>query len=255
MNHPHKHGQAHHEPPPHNMMVVGEQSIFLSHLPMFMSPHNFQGILEVSFTKDGKPMDEIYFKDRQSHPKVKMYTLKPKPIKPVSVFGLDFKPTSRSFTGTVFRGHLERGGQIIDALREVDVTVKRVVYSRKFDLKQLQKWEELDYILFGSDEELFLAHLISAPPDFDQILSVKIDRTFTDEEISTKVRIVIPNRTNAASQRLKAREKTLARGHITGAHQFLDLQIEAGVEFYFEEGELLNPATFDQTAEEKKAGF
>ena len=106
-----------------------------------------------------------------------MYTLKPKPIKPVSVFGLDFKPTSRSFTGTVFRGHLERGGQIIDALRDVDVTVKRVVYSRKFDLKQLQKWEELDYILFGSGQELFLAHLISAPPDFDQILSIKIDRT------------------------------------------------------------------------------
>jgi hypothetical protein len=28
-----------------------------------------------------------------------------------------------------------------------------------------------------------------------------------------------------------------------------------GVEFYFEEGELLKPATFDQTTEEKQAGF
>jgi hypothetical protein len=97
--------------------------------------------------------------------------------------------------------------------------------------------------------------VISAPPDFDQILSIKIDGTFTDEEISTKVCIVIPNRANSASQRLKAKEKTQARGHVTGAHQFLDLQIEAGVEFYFEEGELLSPARFEQTTEERKAGF
>jgi hypothetical protein len=258
MNDPHTHGHAHHEPPPHNMMVVGERSTFLSHLPMFMSPHNFQGILEVSFTKDGKSVDEIYFKDRQSHPDVKMYTLQPGPIKPAKVFGFDFEqPTSHSFNGKVFRGHLERGGQVINGLGEVGVTVKRVVYSQKFDLKQLQKSEELEYILFGSGQELFLAHVISAPPDFDQILSIKTDRTFTDEEMSTgaRISIVIPNRTNAAPQRLKAKEKTHARGHVTGAHQFLDLQIEPGVEFYFEEGELLSPAIFEETTEERKAGF
>jgi hypothetical protein len=174
------------------------------------------------------------------------------------VFGLDLKqPTSHSFNGTVFRGHLERGGQVINGLGEVGVTVKRVAYSQKFDLKQLQKSEELEYILFGSGQELFLAHVISAPPDFDQILSIKIDGTFTDEEMSTgaRISIVIPNRTNAASQRLKAKEKTHARGHVTGAHQFLDLHVEAGVEFYFEEGELLSPAMFEETTEERKAGF
>src|SRR6266496_1587600 len=128
MNDPHTHGHKHHEtPPPHNMMVVGQKNIFLSHLPMFMTPHNFQGILEVSFTKDGKTVDGIYFKDRQSHPDVKMYTLEPGPIKPEKVFGFDFKqPTSHSFSGTVFRGHLERGGQVINALGEVDVNVKKV---------------------------------------------------------------------------------------------------------------------------------
>jgi hypothetical protein len=175
--------------------------------------------------KDGKSVDEIYFKDRQGHPDVKMYTLQPGPIKPAEVFGFDFeRPTSHSFNGTVFRGHLERGGQVINGLGEVGFTVKRVVYSQKFDLKQLRKSEELECILFGSGQELFLAHVISAPPDFDQILSIKTDRTFTDEEMScgARVSIVIPNRTNAASQRLKAKEKTHARGHVTGAHQFLD---------------------------------
>jgi hypothetical protein len=33
------------------------------------------------------------------------------------------------------------------------------------------------------------------------------------------------------------------------------LQVQAGMEFYFEEGELRIPATFDTTAEEKSSSF
>jgi hypothetical protein len=33
------------------------------------------------------------------------------------------------------------------------------------------------------------------------------------------------------------------------------LTIQAVREFYFEEGELMMPATFDDTAEERKSGF
>jgi hypothetical protein len=35
----------------------------------------------------------------------------------------------------------------------------------------------------------------------------------------------------------------------------LELQLEAGTEFYFEEGELRVPMTMRQTPEEKAAGF
>ena len=38
----------------HNMVVVGEHRIFLSHLPMFMAPHNAQVILEATFAKQGR---------------------------------------------------------------------------------------------------------------------------------------------------------------------------------------------------------
>jgi hypothetical protein len=37
--------------------------------------------------------------------------------------------------------------------------------------------------------------------------------------------------------------------------QPLEPQLEAGTEFYFEEGQLLAEAKFSQTSEEKKAGF
>jgi hypothetical protein len=46
---------------------------------------------------------------------------------------------------------------------------------------------------------------------------------------------------------------------VTGAHQFLDVHITVRAESYFEEGELssakMSPGMFDQTAEERKAGF
>ena len=34
-----------------------------------------------------------------------------------------------------------------------------------------------------------------------------------------------------------------------------EIKLQAGIEFYFEEGELFMPAVFDQTPEEIKAGF
>jgi hypothetical protein len=50
-----------------------------------------------------------------------------------------------------------------------------------------------------------------------------------------------------------------ARGHVTGAHQFLNLNITVQAELYFEEGELsstkMSGKLFEQTKEEEKAGF
>jgi len=59
----------------------------------------------------------------------------------------------------------------------------------------------------------------------------------------------------ASFDNAELKESVQGQGHATGAHQFLALQIKAGVEFYFEEGDLLSPPTFDPKAEEKKAGF
>jgi hypothetical protein len=60
---------------------------------------------------------------------------------------------------------------------------------------------------------------------------------------------------DSAPGRIKEKESVQGQGHAAGAHQFLALQIKAGVEFYFEEVELSSLPTFDPTAEEKKAGF
>src|SRR5215211_5647600 len=71
--------QAENRPPTcgvHNQMMVGEQTIYLSHLPMFMfnprhHEHNFQVILEVTLSG---PDQATYVADRTIHPNERMYT-------------------------------------------------------------------------------------------------------------------------------------------------------------------------------------
>jgi hypothetical protein len=66
------------EDPPatHNMLVIGEKAVFLSHLPMFgasdptkddFSPHRFQVILEATFTDRNKPRICISFLNVRKH--------------------------------------------------------------------------------------------------------------------------------------------------------------------------------------------
>jgi hypothetical protein len=242
--------------PPHNMMVVGEKGIYLSHLPMFMTPHNFQVILEADFSQGGKSLREVYVKDRQSNPKVKMYTLEPLDSFKLPTLFRPNPPARNSFKGRLVRGHLERGGVDVSGMSNVDVKIKRVIYSEELDGTRT-KPDKLTYILFGRTDELFLAHLIAAPPpDFDQLISVRVDgHKFTEQELQTGVEVVFTDRPNTIATRFKEKEKSKARGHVTGAHQFLNLDLEGVREFYFEESELTEEGLLETTREERKAGF
>ena len=75
--------------------------------------------------------------------------------------------------GTIFRGHFERGGVPITA-NNVVARVERVFYVGRLDPKA-RPLTELRYLMFGSSAEPFLAHLITCPPDFDQILAAEIE--------------------------------------------------------------------------------
>ena len=70
--------QAADHPATHNMLMIGEETVYLSHLPMFQEPgeppmpHRYQAILEVTF-----PSQESYAKDRRAHRSTSIYTLNP----------------------------------------------------------------------------------------------------------------------------------------------------------------------------------
>jgi hypothetical protein len=257
------------KPNTHNMMLVGTKAAFLSHLPMFVtqgvgpefdSPHRFQVILEATFTDGDRNLTDVYFNDRMKNPAVKMYTLNPGQfvLSHIDPNGVALK----KFRGNALvRGHLERGGTSFIGDFEspskggtFDVDVVNVVHFREFD-PNAAKPAKLEYLLFGKDSELFLAHLITKPNDFDQIISIKtVGQTFTNEDLAKGVRFEFSDRGNTSKERLKEKVKTLGRLHIEGSAP-RTVPVETVREFYFEEGELFLPPRFDATPEEKKAGF
>ena len=250
-------GHSADRPATHNMLMVGEETVYLSHLPMFQEPgkspmpHRYQAILEVTF-----PKQDVYAKDRREHRSTGIYTLNPaKFVLPELTSPDPQRNPLASFTAnTIFRGHLEREDRV-PILQDVKVTVNRVIQLREFD-PGAKRPDRLEYLLFGKGQELFLAHWIAAPPDFDQILSVKVDgHPFTDDELARGVVVVIPGKNNTVAERLKARQRAVGEASLGSSSASRKIDVQVDRELYFEEGELRVPATFETTAEEKRAGF
>ena len=257
-------GVAQDAPNLHNMLVVGEQAVFLSHLPMFEglkdktafgSPHRFQVIVEARFTRAGKDVSDLYVKDRQAHPDTPIYSLRPAELFVLSeLFTPGDKPQLGEFTAQVFRDHHENPPkQPITGLEKTLVKATRVVHGREFK-PTAKKPAELEYILFGKGSELFLAHAIFGPPDFDHVLSVKLEGLELKPDALTRdVRVTVRGRQNVVAQRLRAQQRTPASLRIGEGAKPQEVQLVAGREFYFEEGELTLDGTFNPTPEELKA--
>ena len=253
------HRHAADEPNQHNMLIVGREAVFLSHLPMFTapgseSPHRYQVILEAAFTKPGADPQAAYADDRRRNPATKIYMFNPADFILPRLRADGGQSPVTSFGGRIFRGHFERPGKKVIA-EGVTAGVKRVVHFREFDPAAASP-SKLEYVLFGKGGELFLAHFIARPPDFDQVLSVSVaGRAFTDEELGRGMRVTF-ERPNTIARRLLERQE--AAGEVRDAKTTaapLRVRFKAGTEFYFEEGELRVPASFDPTAAETRAGF
>jgi hypothetical protein len=201
------------------MFAFGHNTLFLSHFPSFMAPHDTQLVLEATLEDANGTLQEVWVSERESHPDQGGYIMKPEAFALSTLYTPD-PPARDSFTATFFRG----GDEAIPELTDVKVRVTDVVYAKKLD--QSSTFDELRYILFGRGDELFLAHLLSQPPDFDQIVSVRLVGLHPDEdELKRRIDVVFPGRPNTVQQRIRMGPVATARGHVTGAHRFLDLKI------------------------------
>ena len=261
-------GHSADSPAIHGMLVIGEDSVYLMHLPMFQNPealksdpprimpHRYQAILQATFTKPGSQDPQgAYAKDRRQHPDVRIYTIKPVEFVLPELVAAEPRKT---FTADVFRQHFEDEDRpdAVEILNGVGVNVERVVHFQEFD-PAAKKPERLEYLLFGRGSEIFMAHLVTRPPDFDQVLAVTVTgHEFTKEELEKGVSLVFPESINSAGKRLKTGQESTAvvQDGASGAAP-KKLQIKAGKELYFEDGELRLPAVFATTAEERAAGF
>ncbi|MGH8075822.1 MAG: MBL fold metallo-hydrolase [Lysobacter sp.] len=152
-------------PNTHGMLVVGTDVVYLSHLPMFHSPHNYQLIFEA-----GLPGDVLadYRADAKAHGD-QVYTLVPSErwVLPTTI------REEASFVADLYRGHFERGGTPIK--QGIPVVVKRIVQFRRFETGR--KPEPEQWIAFGRGSEHFLAHRLEGPPDMDQVVQVSEPKT------------------------------------------------------------------------------
>ena len=250
------------------MMVVGSRSVFLSHLPMFMglckdrahfrTEHRFQLISEASFEepRTSKDVTNLYKQDRLRHADIGMYSLQPgEQFALAEIFSPAAGEPRSSFPARVFQGHLERGGTVIPGLNAIRVRIKRVVHAHEFRPED-KRPDNLEYILFGTSDELFLAHRILAPGDFDQLLPVRIpDQQFSDADLSQGLRVVVSGRPDVSSSRLRAGQNSAAQ-LVAANTQPRNITLQPLRELDFEESELAIPPSFDKpTQEERDAGF
>lgn len=84
----------------HGMLLFGEDDLYLSHLPMFMTPHNFQVLLEAGFD------DAV----REVLGAGGLHTFEPEVFAITELDPGGDGPARAAIEGTIFRGHFERGG-------------------------------------------------------------------------------------------------------------------------------------------------
>ena len=128
----HDHGGSEEHPIDfHGMLVVGEETVYLSHLPMFDHPnHDIQAILEVTFTNEGSDPQATYANDRKET-QTRTYTLAPEKFFLPDLASTDpAHPPRRSFRGRILQGDFRAGAKEIAT---AVVNVVNIVHCRKFD--------------------------------------------------------------------------------------------------------------------------
>ncbi len=222
------------------MLLVGAGPMYLSHLPMFMAPHNYQFILQVTLEDDAvRKLGDF----RARFGGDMLVTVRPEPFTLTDLNPLDAdRPALTEFRADIVQGHFEHDGETL--AEATSIQVDKVAYFQELDVSVAHPDEtarDLEYLLFGDvDRDLFLAHRIWRRPSFDQILRVTatgVRFTATEIERQGHPTVAITGRTDAYRHRVMSGEVVAARSS-AGSHFHRDLQIEAVTEIYFNEDEL-----------------
>lgn len=216
----------------HGMRIVGEQSIYLSHMGLFNnSCHDYQGLFEVSFDGVNNPQ-KIYLDAQKKDLNQNEFT-----IAPTQKFVLPELAAGKltSFKAKIYSGQYERLAtkpKLLDG--DVTVKVKRMLHFRQFKSGAKQPAIS-EYLLFGNPAEQLAAHLITASPDFDQVVAMKTPLPLTSADLAKAVRLVLPNRpTPNAQSNLNQALKLGDKPTVQVSGQPPNQAIKAGSQYFLE---------------------
>lgn len=142
----------------HGMLFFGQgDSFYISHLPMFHKPHDYQAIVEVRLDPAAKAKYQAELKAKGGY-----FTFAPS-----GNFVLPEVVTQKKrITGKLVQGHFERGGS---DLLDTDLEIVRVVFYKKIS-EAAKKPEKEKYVIFGKGDEYFMAHEVFERPNTDEII-------------------------------------------------------------------------------------
>ena len=222
----------------HGMLVVGQDTVFFYHLPMFMSPHDYQVILEGTLSQPGADPQRTYREDRKGHPETSVYTFAPVPYLLPDLFPP--APKRRMIQGDLFRGHFERPPEYPEKPFKigtgVDVTIANVIFVKKL-LPVSSPPDHLEYVLFGKGRELFLSHRISPRGDFDQVISAAITgHQFSDDELRKGLPVQFTGKSDTSEQRFAKGARIPGTAGVSD--KSVAVEVEPQVELYMSERDL-----------------
>ncbi len=142
----------------HGMLMFGQgDTFYISHLPMFHKPHDYQAIVEVRLKPDAKAKYQAEMKRKGGYA-----TFSPEGnfVLPEQVIA------KKPITGSLFQGHFERGGS---ELMSTELELVRVVFYKKINPNDKKPAKE-KYIIFGKGDEYFMAHEVFQRPNVDEII-------------------------------------------------------------------------------------
>jgi len=203
----------------HGMVLFGSgKHLFLSHIPMFHRPHDVQLLLSVTLESLESGASGDFSNET--------YTLQPER------FDLDAlaRGQLKQFRATVYRGNFEGGGTPLHR----DVTVKvEAVEQVRFLSEQAPETPEPRYLVLGSGKDVYLVHVLSRAPDFDQVVKVTLDKPLRRKDGKPPV-LRFQRRENLADKRLRAGERLSATdedGKPVGLTLQRELSFLAGPDF------------------------
>lgn len=188
-------------PPPgghmgvHGMVMFGKN--YLSHIPMFHEPHDYQIIMDVHLEHPQIGPDDNFGDS--------LHTFVPDKFS----LGDLLNGKLEKIQGTVYEGNFEDGGKPI--LEGVTASIDEILHSHHLSDGQAAK-PGLEYLLYGDPQDAYLVHPIAGgTAGFDQILHVDVKNArISDEELQRGVLVQLPGRANVVEARLKDGEAGVA---------------------------------------------
>ena len=187
----------------HGQIVLGKETPrYLYHLPVFMTrpsrhPHNFQVVIAVSPVDESDDAVAEYKRDRSQH-QGKLYTAVPPDFDQLALVGE--KPLRQLNEVALVRGHFEKdSAHPLEGAANLEI--ERIVYFNEFN-PRAEPAATLAYLLLGVRQEQYMVHLLSGPPDFDQVLEVSIDgSSLSEEQLGKGVFVIFERRRNESNER------------------------------------------------------